>query len=167
MPAPLFPLNVTFRLKSVLLEKYGQFWRQMLIIQPCVGVRVFPFDTAMSLPWSYLGAPQANPGQTLRVMVTFKQKPIYFSGYLSSLLCFLQNPPQIKMYTSLLRGHLSQQSLPVVAVNPSYIKAHDKHTHLRERTHSGGLLTGDKRGCTLLGACTSAPPCLDFTPLLW
>lgn len=68
---------LTFRLKSVLLEKYGQSGWQMLIIQPCVGVRVFSFDPAMSLLQSYLGAtPQANRGQTLRVTVTFKKKPL-------------------------------------------------------------------------------------------
>lgn len=81
MKARLFPLPLkkTFWLKSVLPEKYSQSGWQMLIIRPCVGVRVFPSDAAMSLLQSGSGAtPQAKPGRTLRVKRTLLL-PIYLS----------------------------------------------------------------------------------------
>lgn len=78
----------------------------MLIIRPCVGVRVFPFDAAMSLPQLYLRAtPQASRGQTLGVTVTFKRNlplTIYLPPGPSSPLGCLQNPQQIKIDLFLL-----------------------------------------------------------------
>lgn len=54
----------------------GETWAVWMADAHYSAMCVFRSDAAMSLPQSYLGAaPQAKPGRTFRLTVTFKKKP--------------------------------------------------------------------------------------------